>query len=750
MNEKKNTLMRRSLYVVLSLVVAACAAHPDARDARLKQQAATLQKQAEHLDTTERRIDYFQQRDKTAQQLVLEGYRHLYHKDYAKAESIFTTALSLTPDYAEARRGLDLIGSFRASDAFAEQALRLKPGAPAAALEAAQNALRLNPRNREAQALRQTLLTDQALANRSVVKLTEALTTPVSLALKDVSVVNALELLSQSSGINFVLDKDVRPDVKTTIFVKDAAIKDVLALIFKTTQLRGKPLNSSTYLIYPQAADKAKQYEDLVVKSYFLEGQNGKKLQEMIQSLVNPKFIYLDEPSSYITVRDTQEVINVVDRLVEVGDIIKPEVILEVEILEISSDKLKDIGLQFPSTVSGSLSPLQQTVNGFTGYRLNDLKNLREDSFRLGIADPALIANLKYQDGSAEILANPRIRVQNMEKAKVLLGDKVPVITTTTNQTSSAVTESISYLDVGLKLEATPIVHPSGDVTMDMELEVSNIVREVRSSTGLLTYQIGTRSTRTAMRARNGETQMLAGLIKNERRDSANRLPLLGQIPLFGKLFSRESSTRNKTEIVLLITPHIVRGQAVPPTHDAQFVSGSLEQASTDPFLLGETGQLQMGESATSLAPAAPDTMPPGPVLVDLDTRGQQLSLVAPESVSPNQEFVVTLNVDALLREGAQLDFRFDPARFEFVGATPVDANLALTLEQQAGMVRLRLEGAPLAQGPVAILAMKARPDFTDTGSLGISVAGVVDGQSTTSAPAPGKATISARQVSRP
>lgn len=741
--------MRSSLYLVLSLALAACAAHPDARDARLKKQAVSLQKQAEHLDTTERRINYFQQRDKTAQQLVLEGYRHLYQKDYAKAESTFSTALSLSPDYAEARRGLGLISAFRTSDSYAEQALRLKQNSPTAALEAAQNALRLNPQNQEAQALRRTLLTDQALASRSAVKLAEALTTPVSLALKDVSVVNALELLSQSSGINFVLDKDVRPDVKTTIFVKDAAIKDVLALIFKTTQLRGKPLNSSTYLIYPQAADKAKQYEDLVVKSYFLDGQNGKKLQEMIQALVNPKFIYLDEPSSYITVRDTQDVINVVDRLIEVGDIVKPEVVLEVEILEVSSDKLKDIGLQLPTTVTGSLSPLQQTTNGFTGYKLSDLKNLGEDSFRIGIADPAVIANLKYQDGSAEILANPKIRVQNLEKAKVLLGDKVPVITTTTNQTSSAVTESISYLDVGLKLEATPVVHPSGDVTMDMELEVSNIVREVRSSTGLLTYQIGTRSTRTAMRARNGETQMLAGLIKNERRDSASRLPFFGQIPLFGKLLSRENNTRSKTEIVLLITPHIVRGQAAPATHDAQFVSGSLDQASTDPFLLGETGPVQMGEHAVTVAVPAPLPVPAGPVLVDMSASQHQLSLIAPEAVAPGQEFVVTVSADAPLTVGASLEFRFDPTHFEFGGATPIDSHLALTLEKDDGMVRLRFKDAIPGPGPVAILAMKAQPGFTGTGSLGISAPPAADNAN---APrlSPGTTTIQAGVASRP
>lgn len=726
--------MRSSFYLAICLTLAACAGQPESSEAVLKKQAADLQKQAQRAHSTEERIDFYQRRDKMLQQVTLEGYRYLYRKDYAKADSIFRTALSLAPDHAEARKGMELITLYQAADRYLEQALHLKKDAPAAALDAVERAIRLNPLNTEARQLRNALLTDRALADRGTVKLADALTTPVSLELKDVSVVNALQLLSESSGINFVLDKDVRADLKTTIFVKDTAIKDVLALIFKTSQLQGKALNTSTYLIYPQAADKAKQYEDLVVKSYFLEGQNGKKVMEMVQALVNPKFIYLDETAPYITVRDTQDVINVVDRLVQVADTVKPEVVLDVEILEVSSDKIKNIGLQFPTTVTGSLSPLAQITNGFTGYTIDDLKNLNRDSWRIGLPDPALVANLKYQDGGADLLANPKIRVQNLEKAKILLGDKVPVITTTTNQTSSAITESISYLDVGLKLEAIPLVHPSGDVTINMDLEVSNIVREVRSTSGLLTYQIGTRSTHTAMRSRNGETQMLAGLIKNEQRDSASRLPGIGQIPLLGKLFSSESDTRNKTEIVLLITPHIVRGQGMPAPHDAQFVSGSLERASTEPFLLGESGRIQMGER-NGLADISPSPQTSEPLkLVDLNATQNQLLLLAPESVSPNQEFVVTLATDALLSPNAQLEFRYDPAQFEVRGVNPIDTTAPLEIGHEPGIVRLHLKAE--AHGPFAIVTLKAQADLQGASRLSIAKTAETNGQDPVLTPA--------------
>lgn len=701
--------MYRLPALILVLLLASCAGQPRDNDALLREQATTLEKERQQIRSTADRIEHYQKRDRIHQQLLADGYRYLFQKDYAKAESSFRTALTIFPDHPEARKGLGQIISFQESDRLAEQAKSQMGASADNAMSLVENALRLNPANEDAKRIRSRLLAHKSATNQSQTKLADALMTPVSLQLKDVSVVNALELLSQSSGVNFILDKDVRPDLKTTIFVRDTAIKDILTLIFKTSQLQGKPLNQTTYLIYPQTADKVKQYEDLVIKSYFLDGQNGKKVQEVIQALVNPKFTYLDEASSYITIRDTQDVLNVVDRIIEVADIVKPEVVLDVEILEVSTDKIKNIGVQFPTTISGSLSPIAKTANGFTGYAIDDLKNLNSDSWRIGVPDPAIVANLKYQDGDSDILANPKIRVQNLEKAHILLGDKVPVITTTINQTSSAITESISYLDVGLKLEATPTVHPTGDVTISIDLEVSNIVKEVRSTSGLLTYQIGTRSTHTSLRSRSGETQMLAGLIKNEERSSASRFPILGQLPLLGKLFSNESDTHNKTEIVLLITPHIVRSVSRPDAHNAQFISGSLDRASTSPFMLGETGSIQMGERPLELLPPTTPAIENTPKLVDLGTTEALLSLIAPERVGADQDFVITLASTGPLAPASKLQLEYDQEKFEFSSLVPMELAGKSSASPTPGLLTITLEEGIKGQGPLAILSFKSR-----------------------------------------
>jgi general secretion pathway protein D len=703
-----NTLHRLTI-MTLVLLLSACAGKTRDNDALLREQASSLEKERQQIRTTADRIEHYQKRDRIHQHLLADGYRYLLQKDYPKAESSFRTALTIFPDHPEARKGLGQIISFKESDRLVEQARSIEESSADNALSLAERALYLNPANEEAKRIRINLHSRKAAASQGQTKLSDALLKPVSLQLKDVSVVNALELLSQSSGINFILDKDLRADLKTTIFVRETAIKDILTLIFKTSQLQGKPLNQSTYLISPQAADKVKQYEDLIIKSYFLDGQNGKKVQEVIQALVNPKFTYLDEASSYITIRDTQDVLNVVDRIVEVADIVKPEVVLDVEILEVSTDKIKNLGIQFPTTITGSLSPIAQTANGFTGYAIDDLKNLSSDSWRIGLPDPAIVANLKYQDGDSDILANPKIRIQNLEKANILLGDKVPVITTTINQTSSAVTESISYLDVGLKLEATPTVHPNGEVTISIDLEVSNIVKEVRSTSGLLTYQIGNRSTHTSLRSRSGETQMLAGLIKNEERASATRFPILGQLPLLGKLFSNESDTRNKTEIVLLITPHIVRSVSSPAAHNAQFISGSLDRASTSPFMLGESGSIQMGERPLELLPAAQPAANDAPKLIDLDSATPTLSLIAPDRIGQDQDFLVTLASSGSLPPASKLRLDYDQNDFDFSGLVPIELAGKSTVANAAGVLTINLEDGFNGQGPVSILSFKTR-----------------------------------------
>jgi general secretion pathway protein D len=169
-----------------------------------------------------------------------------------------------------------------------------------------------------------------------------------------------------------------------------------------------------------------------------------------------------------------------------------------------------------------------------------------------------------------------------------MIGDRVPVITST--QTANVGTsESVSYLDVGLKLDVEPNVFLNGEVGVKVALEVSNIVQEVRSRSGTLTYQIGSRNAVTELRLKDGETQALAGLISDEDRKAAVGLPWLIDLPVVGRLFSSESSDRNKTEIVLLITPRIVRNLD-PSAASRSEMAGGTEKSVGAPRLSLQSG----------------------------------------------------------------------------------------------------------------------------------------------------------------
>lgn len=231
--------------------------------------------------------------------------------------------------------------------------------------------------------------------------------------------------------------------------------------------------------------------------------------------------------------------------------------------------------------------------------------------------------NLLATDSDSKLLANPRIRVKNHKKAKIHIGDRVPVITTTTNTNSTS--ESVNYLDVGIKLEVEPSVMVSDEVSIDIGLEVSNIAKEITSKSGTLTYQVGTRNANTTLRLKNGETQVLAGLINDTERSSSNRVPGLSSLPLIGRLFANKNDTHDKSEIVLLITPRIVRN-IVPP------------EASLGEFSIGtESGNAISGRTtAFGYVPPAPVDIPKREPLTVIPAIPPQQAVT--DNVQPGQE----------------------------------------------------------------------------------------------------------------
>lgn len=464
------------------------------------------------------------------------------------------------------------------------------------ALEKLRPVLSENPSHKAALHLKARIEEQRVKLIRPEVKLAATFRKPISLEFRDAPLKSVMEVIAKVSGLNFFYDKDIRPDLKATIFAKNTTIEDAMRLLLVTNQLEQKILNENSILIYPSTPQKLKDYQTLSVRSFYLTNADVKAVSNSIKTIVKSKDIVIDERLGIIIMRDTPEAIRMAERIVSLQDLSDPEVMLEVEIMEIKRSRLLELGIQWPSQLT--LSPLQI---GGVPLTVEDLRNLTETTTQATIGN--VVINARKEDQNGNILANPRIRVRNKEKAKIQIGDRVPVITTTSTSTGF-VSESVNYIDVGLKLEVESNIYLDEEVAIKINLEVSNLVREVLSKSGTLAYQIGTRGANTVLRLKDGETQILAGLISDEDRTTANKIPGLGELPIAGRLFGSQKDDTQRSEILLSITPRIVRSIQRPDMLEAEFESG------TESSIGAQTLRLETVAQESSESPSEPSSSP--------------------------------------------------------------------------------------------------------------------------------------------
>lgn len=482
----------------------------------------------------------------------------------ADAEAAYRDVLSLDSRNQPARVGMDrLVIDRRHKQQMTDAEAQFKKDDLRGAGDIVRMILSENPQQREARNLDARIAEKMAKQVKPELKLAESFRKPVSLEFRDAPLRSVFEVIARVSGFNFVYDKDIRPDLKATIFVKNSSIEDAIKILSVTNQLEYRILNENSILIYPNTPQKVKDYQPLVVRSFYLSNTDAKQVANTLKTILKTKDLVINEKLNMLIMRDTADAVRLAEKIVSLEDLNEPEVMLEVEILEIKRSRLQELGVKWPD---------QLTLSVPAGTSLYDLRNLTSSSVDATLTSAVISA--KKDDTDANILANPRIRVKNREKAKILIGDRVPVITTTSTSTGF-VADSVNYVDVGLKLEVEPNIYLDDEVSMKVQLEVSNIVKEVVSRSGTQAYQIGTRNANTVLRLRDGETQVLAGLISDEDRKVANKVPGLGDLPIIGRLFSRHKDDTQKTEIVLSITPRLVRTIRRPEMLNAEFESGT-------------------------------------------------------------------------------------------------------------------------------------------------------------------------------
>ena len=550
------------------------------------------------------RVDYLRERERAVNQTLVDALSALDKGNLDEAETLYGTVLGMDAENAQARLGLNEIDRGRRH---AEAINKAQDAMSRDDFEAAHTALQPvlieTPNDKEALDLSRQIDTARyTIASlNQIPEMGAAYKKPISLQFKDANLKMIFEAISRTTGLNILIDKDVKNDLKATVFVRQASVEDTISLILLQNQLEKKILNDNTLYIYPATPVKLKEHQDLVIRTFQLTNADAKQMQVLLKTMIKTKDVFINEKSNSLVMRDTPEAVALAAKLIAAQDVNEPEVMLEMEVLEVSESLATQIGIDYPDKVSFTIGDTVKTLQDWRGINRSKI-NVTPG---LGIT-----LNLKKTDGQVNTLANPRIRVRQREKAKILIGSRFPIITNTVTPSTGTpvVTGSIQYIDIGLKLEVEPEIHLDGEVGIKTALEVSSLGDTIRSGSGInetTAPVINTRTVNTVLRLKDGETQVLAGLINNQDLESASKVPGLGDVPIFGRLFSNRKHNKDKTELILAITPHIIRNIHQPNADIASYWSGTDSAVRSRPITVRKMESISMDNKAPSLLPSA-------------------------------------------------------------------------------------------------------------------------------------------------
>lgn len=668
-----------------------------------------------------------------------DGFR--FSGNLEQAEQQYQRVLNLYPFHERAKEGIEALKSERRHIALVDSAKALLANNDVSGAETIVRAvLQENPQQsyaRELIAQINSLLTRPEVYDLA---LESAFKKALTMEFKDTDLKSVFEIMARTAGINFVFDKDIRQDAKISLFVRNNTIEDILKLLLMTNQLAYKVLNSNSLLIYPNTPAKQKDYQELVVRSFQVAHTDVKQMVAMVRGIVKAKDIYVNEQLNLFIMRDTLEAIRLTERLVTLNDLAEPEVMLDVVILEITRNNLFTLGPAFPQSVTfsgltgvGAAAPPATAILNQIGSNALGLKSFT-------ISNQAKI-DFAQSLTNADILANPRIRVSNREKAKIHIGTKQPVFTANVQPgINSIVTSTPTFIDIGIKLDVEPRVGLNDDVTMKVTLEVSNITGfETGPSAGGASSAprapvVGNRSAETLLTLKDGETQVIAGLIQNDERRDVSGLAGLLNIPGLDRLTSNQKVDRKKTEVILLITPRIIRNIPKPTNLESEYHFGTASEAGKLPVSIKKTDAQSLAMAPTggssrgamrnmpdAFASASDQAAAPNPFERVASTT-PSVTLQAPTNVGLNKEFAVNVRlVGAKATMNADVQLNYETSVLE-----------ALDSGEKSGVRSIKL-GKDQASGMAMQLRFKviaANPGTTEIYIQNITAEDIENGES--------------------
>lgn len=427
--------------------------------------------------------------------------------------------------------------------------------------------------------------------------------TPIALNFRQTDMRTAFEFIAKSFGVNVIFDEGIKSQ-PVTLFAKDVTFEQALNLMLTTTKTFYKRIGPNSILVAPDTKEKRGQYEDYIVRTFSLNTVKAKEMAEILKGMLTIKKIVVNEQLNTILIRDTEDVIKLAERLIENNDRRPAEILLEVEILEVNRTKAERLGLDFGTYQIAAAVPSTTTIpltSSVAGAFANNAT----------LTLPSITFRFFKQDVDAKTLANPKVRVINGKSAKIHIGDRVPLRASTIQDATGQVRTTFDYREIGIRLNVEPNIHLDNSATVKLGLEVSTLGENLGTATEPA-YRIGTRNAETFMSLRDGETAILGGLIRDEERNTRVKIPGLGDIPLIGAVFTSYDDSLGRTDVLLTITPRVVRGWELPNKSAREFYSGTENVYSGRPVFayLDKVATVDMN---TGAAPPAPVVPSPGP-----------------------------------------------------------------------------------------------------------------------------------------
>ena len=509
---------------------------------------------------------------------IRAGQRAERVQDYDRAVVEYTKAARQRPDDQNIRAALERARLRAAQDHFARGRRLAAADRYEEAVVEFQLASELNPTDAQAQSelkeARQKLRTKlavsregrtelQALVERGRTLAPEGTELPTGAKLPEAmrfgngaTSRSVFSAIARFADVSIVFDPGFR-DVPLAIDLRDKTLEDALKALTSSTQTFYKVTAPQTITIIPDTLEKRREYEESVVQVFHLSNADIKEVTDLLRIVIDIRQISPMTATNSIAIKDTPERIEAAAKLIAAIDKARPEVVIDVELLEVDRTRLREWGLQIASPGSPGISGVAD-VNR-PGFTLQDLRNLTDaDVLMSGI--PGIYYRLLKNDINTRALANPQLRTSDGLAAQARFGERVPVPVTTfapiaTGGINQQPITSFVYENIGVNIDITPRLHHNDEVSLTLKISLTNISGE--GFGGLPTF--GNREINTTIRLKDGETNMLAGLIRDDERTVLSGVPGLSDLPLIGRLFANEEKRTQETDILLTLTPHIVR-----------------------------------------------------------------------------------------------------------------------------------------------------------------------------------------------